>query len=413
MQYTKPVGENMETGHKTKLALNVDEKRAWDQTFRLMSWWDSDKVAGARVMVVGAGALGNEVLKNLALLNVGRILIVDFDDIEYANLCRSVLFRESDIGDKKCDVAARRVRELNPGTRVQAISGDILVDIGLGVFRRMDVVIGCLDNRLARMFINRHCFKVNKTWVDGAIENLAGQLDVFKPDVSCYECQLTDEEWKIIHYRLGCPDIAQRNATGGKIPTTPISASIIAAMQVQEALKVLYGNDKQSMAGQHFKYDGMHNLILQYGIDYVQKDECVSHETIENLIEAPELSANTTVGALLDWAANRFGDQDPVLHLDYEVVLEVTTEVSEISTPVLLAKPHFSEAIQQQYRKEPGENIRYSKVIEHGIRRGNFPHPTASLRQIGVPPLQILKIEANGVYHAVELTGDEPFLNFQ
>ncbi|MBL7798548.1 MAG: ThiF family adenylyltransferase [Saprospiraceae bacterium] len=413
MPNTKPFDENMETGHKTKLALNVEAKRAWDQTFRLMSWWDSDKVAQARVMVVGAGALGNEVLKNLALLNVGNILIVDFDDIEYANLCRSVLFRESDIGKKKCDVAARRVRELNPGTRVQAINGDLLIDIGLGVFRRMDVIIGCLDNRLARMYINRYSFKTGKTWVDGAIENLAGQLDVFKAGKSCYECQLSDEEWKIIHYRLGCPDIAQRNTSGGKIPTTPISASIIAAMQVQEALKVIYGNEQQSMAGKHFKYDGMHNLILQYDLDYVQKEECVSHETIENLIEAPELSADNTVGELFDWATRRFGDERPILHLDYEVVLELTTEKSNITYPVLFAKPHFSDAEQQRYRKEPGENILYSKVVEHGLHKDNFPHLTASLRQIGVPPLQILKIEAGGSYHSVELTGDESFLEFQ
>lgn len=403
----------METVQKAKLTLEVENTRNWDETFRLISGWDADKVAHAKVMVVGAGALGNEVLKNLALLNVGHILIVDFDDIEYANLCRSVLFRESDLGEKKCEIAARSVRNINPDVKVQAINGDIMIDVGLGVFRRVDVVIGCLDNRLARLFINRYCFKTNKTWVDGAIENFAGQLDVFKPGVSCYECQLSELDWKVIHYRQGCPDIARRNATEGKIATTPISSSIIGAMQAQEALKIIYRNHKQSMAGQHFKYEGMNNMVLQYPNTTEEKELCESHYAIEKLIEAHSLSANNTVGELLEWAENHFGDSDPILHLGYAVVLEITTKKSGVIYPVLIAKPHFSEEMQQSFRKEPGEDILFTEVIEHGIHKSNFPQLSTPLRQIGVPPLQILTIEANGAYHFVELTGDEQFLHFQ
>ena len=57
------------------------DPRSWDHTFELISWWDAEKVRKAKVIVVGAGALGNEVLKNLALLNVGEILVIDFDTI--------------------------------------------------------------------------------------------------------------------------------------------------------------------------------------------------------------------------------------------------------------------------------------------------------------------------------------------
>ena len=167
---------------KKKLNLqNISKKTEhWDDTFRLMSWWDADKVANSKVMVVGAGALGNEVLKNLALMNVGNIFIVDFDTIEYANLCRSVLFREKDIKrDKfKSLIAAERIKEMNPNINVQAVNGDIMIDVGLGVFNRMDVIIGCLDNRIARLFINRYAYKTGKVWIDGAILNMSGQLNV-------------------------------------------------------------------------------------------------------------------------------------------------------------------------------------------------------------------------------------------
>ncbi|HAV20946.1 MAG TPA: thiamine biosynthesis protein ThiF, partial [Firmicutes bacterium] len=75
---------------------------------RLIPWWDQSKLKNAKVMVVGAGALGNEVIKNLALVGVGNILIIDMDIIENSNLSRSVLFRAEDCGRLKAEVAAER-----------------------------------------------------------------------------------------------------------------------------------------------------------------------------------------------------------------------------------------------------------------------------------------------------------------
>ena len=77
-------------------------------TFGYISWWQQEVVRNATVMVVGAGALGNEVLKNLALMGIGNILICDFDTIEDSNLSRSVLFRTTDRGRRKVDAAAER-----------------------------------------------------------------------------------------------------------------------------------------------------------------------------------------------------------------------------------------------------------------------------------------------------------------
>ncbi|MBI4708275.1 MAG: ThiF family adenylyltransferase [Candidatus Omnitrophica bacterium] len=77
-------------------------------TFGFISWWDQEKIRNAKVMVAGAGALGNEVLKNLALMGIGHIFIVDFDTIEAANLTRSILFKEKDNGRKKAEVAASK-----------------------------------------------------------------------------------------------------------------------------------------------------------------------------------------------------------------------------------------------------------------------------------------------------------------
>jgi hypothetical protein len=103
--------------------------------FKLIAWWDQDRLRNARVLVVGAGALGNEIIKNLALLGVGRVFVADRDRIERSNLSRSVLFRDSDCGRAKAEVAAERARELFPEMRLQAFDGNIVYDLGLGIYR--------------------------------------------------------------------------------------------------------------------------------------------------------------------------------------------------------------------------------------------------------------------------------------
>jgi hypothetical protein len=147
-------------------------------TFEFISWWEREKVQRAKVMVIGAGALGNEVIKNLALMGIGNLFIVDFDKVEAANLSRSILFREGDNNRSKAEIAAARAKSINPDIHVQYMNGDVTSQLGLGIFRRMDVVIGCLDNREARLAVNRFCYWVNKPWVDGAIQELLGHARI-------------------------------------------------------------------------------------------------------------------------------------------------------------------------------------------------------------------------------------------
>src|SRR6516165_5841408 len=96
-----------------RVAPDADEDRF--ARFRLISWWDQQRLASARVLVIGAGALGNEILKNLALLGVGRVFLADLDRVANSNLSRSVLFREADCGRPKVEVAAERAHEIYPG----------------------------------------------------------------------------------------------------------------------------------------------------------------------------------------------------------------------------------------------------------------------------------------------------------
>ncbi len=164
---------------------------------RLIPWWDQERLSNSRVLVVGAGALGNEILKNLALMGVGHTLVVDMDHIERSNLSRSVLFRIEDEGRGKAEAACEAMHGLNPDARVRthSFSGNLIHGLGLGAFAWADVVIGGLDNREARLFVSQACALMGRLWVDGAIEGLDGIVRVFDPARgACYECTMNQTD---------------------------------------------------------------------------------------------------------------------------------------------------------------------------------------------------------------------------
>ncbi len=293
-------------------------------TFEFISWWEREKVEKAKIMVVGAGALGNEVIKNLVLMGIGNIFIVDFDEIELANLSRSVLFRETDTGRKKAEVAAARAKEINPNIHVQYFHGDVTADLGLGIFRRMDVIIGCLDNREARLAVNRFAYWIKKPWVDGAIQEFLGLARVFVPgEGACFECSLTEQARRDLAIRYSCPLLARENVLLGKVPTTPTIASIIAGIQAQEALKLIH--DKPVKPGSVLHFNGMTNEM--HVTAYTPVEDCESHWTYGEITELPVRADTTTLEDLLRIAHSELG-QEAVLELDQELVLALIAPIA-------------------------------------------------------------------------------------
>ena len=268
--------------------------------FRLLGWWDQEKLRQARVLVIGAGALGNEILKNLALLGCANIAIVDMDSIEASNLSRSILYREADIGRSKAEAAAEAVRKILPQAGVQAITADAVQGLGLGVFGWADVVLAGLDNREARLWINRACWKMKRPWIDGAIEGINGVARVFLPGAPpCYECTLGETDWAILNRRMSCNLLRLESSSEGKVATTPTISSIIGGLQVQEAVKLLHG--LPVLAGQGFIFEGLNHS--SYKVEYTSNPECMSHHTLEEIVALPQSSHELT---LLDlWSRAR------------------------------------------------------------------------------------------------------------
>jgi sulfur-carrier protein adenylyltransferase/sulfurtransferase len=199
---------------------------------KLIPWWDQSKIAACRALVIGAGALGNEILKNLALLGFRNVIVVDMDRIDESNLSRTILFRSEDIGKYKVDVAAAAYTAIASDAVVQPLAANVTRDCGLGLFEWSDVILAGLDNREARLWINRSAWKVNRPWIDGAIEGINGVARVFLPGTApCYECTLGEVDWAILERRMSCNLLAHEDVTEGKIPTTSTISSIIAGFR--------------------------------------------------------------------------------------------------------------------------------------------------------------------------------------
>ena len=368
-------------------------------TFDLISWWERDKVRAAKVLVVGAGALGNEVVKNLALMGVGHVLVVDFDNVEMANLSRSVLFREGDERRSKAEVVAGRAKALNPGIRVQYLNGDVMSELGLGVLRRMDAVIGCLDNREARLALNRFCYWMGKPWVDGAIQELLGLVRVFVPgEGACFECTLTEQARKDLALRYSCPLLARENILLGKVPTTPTIASIIGGMQAQEALKIIH--DLPVEPGKVIHFNGMTNEM--HTAAYLPREDCESHWTYAEIVEIPARAEFTTLDEMLRIVQADMGPE-AVVELDHELVTSLACPSCGTKDEVLRPLPQVS--FESAHCPVCG-TLREAEMT-HQIA-GHEPFLKRTLASVGVPPLHILRARNTSEYRFYELTGDLP-----
>jgi len=284
--------------------------------FELITWWDQARLSAAKILVIGAGALGNEIVKNCAMVGIGNVLVADMDKIENSNLTRSVLFRESDNGKYKADIACRSARDIYPAIHAHPFNGNVVHDLGLGVYFWADVIIGGLDNREARVAINGASMFAGKTWVDGAIEVLEGVARVFSPgEGPCYECTMNATDWKMLENRRSCALLTREQLNEGKVPTTPTTASVIAAVQVQETIKLLHG--MSTLAGKGFVFSGL--AADAYTIAYTRKKDCYAHTRYEKLERLGSGVGDVRFGDLLREARKALGPS-AVIQLSRDII---------------------------------------------------------------------------------------------
>ena len=390
------------------------KKYEWGEgVFTLLSWFKQDKVRNAKVLVVGAGALGNEVIKNLTLFGVGTIFVCDFDRIELSNLTRSVLFREKDAYEHsyKAEVAAKRAMEINPQIKVIPIVGNLFSEVGLGIYKDVDVVIGCLDSRIARYLLNRLCMRVGKTWIDGSIENMTGVVKVYSPGVNCYECNLSREEFNNIMLRTGCADVVRAQTSAGRVATTPISASIVGAMQSQEAMKIIHTSDGEptpfkTLSGKMWRFEGMTNTINMYKYSS-WKNNCPAHERWTEIIQCDELSAEMKVKEVLEKLKKILNVSVVEINMrNNKFIDKIISDRPEKEFVLHIPESKLEDTIQsnEELRKLSYRTI-FHKCFYENIDE-SFPYMELSLIEIGIPRYDIIQVSTDKGLKYVELSKD-------
>ena len=390
------------------------KKYEWGEgVFTLLSWFKQDKVRNAKVLVVGAGALGNEVIKNLTLFGVGTIFVCDFDRIELSNLTRSVLFREKDAYEHsyKAEVAAKRAMEINPQIKVIPIVGNLFSEVGLGIYKDVDVVIGCLDSRIARYLLNRLCMRVGKTWIDGSIENMTGVVKVYSPGINCYECNLSREEFNNIMLRTGCADVVRAQTSAGRVATTPISASIVGAMQSQEAMKIIHTSDGEptpfkTLSGKMWRFEGMTNTINTYKYSS-WKNNCPAHERWTEIIQCDELSAEMKVKEVLEKLKKILNVSVVEINMrNNKFIDKIISDRPEKEFVLHIPESKLEDTIQsnEELRKLSYRTI-FHKCFYENIDE-SFPYMELSLIEIGIPRYDIIQVSTDKGLKYVELSKD-------
>jgi molybdopterin/thiamine biosynthesis adenylyltransferase len=149
----------------------------------LLEGWDQEVIKNSTVFQIGVGALGCEIAKNLALTGIGRIILVDDDTIETSNLSRQMLFMPGDEGRPKAEVAAERLKKMNPYMEVEPYFTK-LQEVPMKVYEKADVIIGGLDNIKARLDLNNICLRLKKPLIDSGTLGFEGHVHIVLPEGS-------------------------------------------------------------------------------------------------------------------------------------------------------------------------------------------------------------------------------------
>jgi len=186
-----------------------------------------DKLARARVLVVGAGGLGSPVLQYLAAAGVGRIGVVDDDVVDVTNLQRQVIYSDADVGRPKSAAAADALRGLNPHVAVDEIPVRLESANARELVRLYDVVVDATDSFASRYLINDACRFEGKPDVYGSIFRFDGQVSVFAPGGPCYRCLFPEPPPE-----GSVPSCAEGGVLG-------VLAGMVGTWQASEALKLI------------------------------------------------------------------------------------------------------------------------------------------------------------------------------
>jgi adenylyltransferase/sulfurtransferase len=235
------------------------------------------KLKNAKVLCIGTGGLGAPLGLYLAAAGVGRIGLVDFDNVDLTNLQRQVLFGTSDVGRPKTLAAAERLRNLNPDIQIDVFETHLTSENALEIMKDYDIVVDGTDNFPTRYLVNDACVLLGKPNVYGSIFRFEGQITVFGyPSGPCYRC---------LYPEPPPPGLVPSCAEGGVLGVLP---GIVGTIQAAETLKLVMGSG-QPLVGRLLLFDA---LAMKFRELKLRKNPecpvCGEHPTVTKLIDYVE-----------------------------------------------------------------------------------------------------------------------------
>ena len=232
------------------------------------------KLKSAKVLIIGAGGLGNPVSLYLSAAGIGTIGMVDYDKVDESNLQRQVLFGMDQIGQSKLKSAKKNLKKLNPYTNYILHETALSSKNALEIIKDYDIVVDGTDNFPTRYLVNDACVLLHKPNIYGSIYRFDGQVSVFNyNDGPCYRC---------LYPSPPPPNLVPSCAEGGVLGVLP---GIIGTMQANEALKVIL-NIGTIMTGRFLLFDA---LLFEFNELKIEKNKncaiCSSNPSITELID--------------------------------------------------------------------------------------------------------------------------------
>lgn len=218
-----------------------------------------EKIAQAKVLVIGAGGLGCPALQYLAAAGVGTIGIIDFDGVELSNLQRQILYTVDDIGKSKAITASNKLIALNPEITINSYNYQITNQNALEILESYDIIIDGSDNFSTRYLVNDACMLLGKPLIYGAVLRFEGQIGVFN---------LVD---KVTQIKTNYRDLFPKSPDSGSsiscndVGILGVIPGIIGTMQATEALKIITGNGK-ILANKIISYNALENTFFDFEI---------------------------------------------------------------------------------------------------------------------------------------------------
>ncbi len=232
------------------------------------------KLKAARVLCVGAGGLGSPLALYLGAAGVGTLGIVDFDVVDYTNLQRQIIHSTADVGRKKLESAAEKLKGINPFLNIRTFETKLTSENALELFQDFDIIADGTDNFPTRYLVNDACVLTGKPNVYGSIFRFEGQASVFATEEGpCYRC---------LYPEPPPPGLVPSCAEGGVLGILP---GLVGVIQATEVIKLILGRG-EPLIGRLLLIDALgmkfRELKLRKNPDC---PACGTHPTVTKLID--------------------------------------------------------------------------------------------------------------------------------